>query len=222
MFKRVLFILICLCPVAPAFAAEDNIITNHPPKTGEQVFILPQDENMLYLTVYGDPADARYAQLRKWFNENPELKAIRAKVHYAAIDTNSKLFKERYADEVTSSLCLRIVTPGGIEIMNLDASQLPLSDKALNNGVRAGLIDKLFGGRQKQQQKQSPQDRMKQKIDDKIDEKIDNANLPPVTSYVMSRIAKALVGGIFTVIIVIALVLAAFKVIREVREASQQ
>ncbi len=199
-----------------------DIQTNHPPKTGEQVFVLPQDEGKLYLTVYGDPSDERYQQVKKWFNENAELKAIRAQTHYAAIDTDSKLFKERYADEVTTPPCIRVVTPNGIELLNMDATAIPLSDKALNTGVRTGLMDRLFNGGRQKQKNESPQERMKRKVDEKIEDTLDNANLPPVTAYVMSKIAKVVIGGVFTIVIGIAFIIALFKVLREVRAAQQQ
>jgi len=92
MFKRLLLVLVCLCGAANVMAADD-VQTNYPPTTkatGKQILQLPQDENKLYLTLYGNSDDERYQQLKKWFNENNELKAIRAQTHFAAIDTDSK------------------------------------------------------------------------------------------------------------------------------------
>lgn len=232
MFKKLLIVAIVMLTTRFTLA-DDKVITNYPPKfaaqsteqvTGEQVLHLPQDENKLYLTLYGDPADERYQELRKWFNENEELRAIRAQTHFAAIDINSKLFKERYADEIDVTPCLRVVTPRGLEVFRIDGNKIPMSGLSLNKGMKTELIKKLFDGRKQQQQKkQSPQDRMRDRmrdqIDERIDEKIDNANLPPVTSYVMSKIVKRVVhAGIF-IVIVAAIAIGVFSALKKVRDA---
>lgn len=214
MFKRVLFILICLAATAPTFAAEDKVLTNYPPSTealtGKQVLQLPQDENKLYLTLYGNGDDERFIQLKKWFNENAELKAIRAQTHYAAIDTNSKLFKDRYADEIDSASqpCIRVVTPGGLEVLRIDGNAIPMSDASLNKGLRTGMLRNLFGGNNQQGQKHkgdrmNPKDRFDKKIDEKIDEHVDNANLPPIASAVAASWAKTIVHTLIGIVIFI-------------------
>jgi len=215
---------VCLCGSAQVMAAED-VQTNYPPTTttGGQVLQLPQDENKLYLTLYGNPDDERYQNLRKWFNENNELKAIRAQVHYAAIDTDSKLFKERYADEIDMTPCIRVVTPSGLEVLRIDGNKIPMSDLSLNKGMRTELLKNLFGGRPQKDKKHNgdrmnPKDKFKNKIDEKIDDKIDNANLPPVASYVMSKIVKRVIHTGIAIVIVVAIGLGVFGAIKQARE----
>ncbi len=230
MFKRILFTLICFCAVAPTFAAEDKVLTNFPPSTeattGKQVLQLPQDENKLYLTIYGNADDERYQQLKKWFNENTELKAIRAQTHFAAIDTNSKLFKDRYADEIDTSLCIRVVTPGGLEVLRIDGNAIPMSGESLNKGMRTSMLRNLFGNDNQEQEKHkgdrmNPKDRFNKKIDDKIDDHVDNANLPPIASAIVSSWAKtivhALIGFVIFIVFVVAIGLGIVNAVKQSR-----
>lgn len=230
MFRRLLIACLLLLSCVSVKAA-DPIITNYPPTasqketstltesqtTGDKKLILPQDENRLYLTLYGDPNDEQYVKLKKWFNENNELRAIRTQCHFSAIDTNSKLFQDRYADEVDKFPCIRFVTPGGVELLRIDGKKIPMSDRSLNNGVRTGLIKRLFGNDdQEEKQDRSPN----QKFKDAINKKIDNdINLPPVAQAVFGPIIHLAVYALFIVVIGIVALVSVVGVIREARRS---
>ncbi len=207
MLKRLLIVCTVLLCCVSARADDDKIITNFPPSTvktearkaNKQVLNLPQDEGKLYLTLYGDPNDEHYVNLKKWFNENAELRSIRTQCHFSAIDNDSKLFKDRYADEVDTFPCIRFVTPGGVELLRIDGNYIPMSDMSLTKGIRTGLMKRLFGDNDEQQQeKKRPDEKLKEAIDNKIDNDI---NLPPVATAVFGPIIHAVVGIVFTVVI---------------------
>jgi len=115
-----------------------------------------------------------------------------------------------------------VVTPSGLEVLRIDGNAIPMSDLSLNNGMRTELLKSLFGGRKQEDKKHdgdrmNPRDKFKNKIDDKIDEKIDNANLPPVASYVMSKIVKRIVHTGIAIVIVIAVGLGVLGAIKQAR-----
>lgn len=208
MLRRLLIacVLVLTCSAVKA----DDVLTNYPPatvttsakgQTGKQVLNLPQDENKLYLTLYGDSNNEQYQNLKKWFNENESLRSIRTQTHFSAIDTDSKLFKERYADEVDKSPCIRFVTPGGVELLRIDGTAIPMSDSSLNKGIRAGLMKRLFGNNdddEDQGQKKRPDQKFKEAIDKKIDNDIE---LPPVAREVFGPIIHVVVYALFAVVI---------------------
>lgn len=226
MLKRLLIVCTVLLCCVSARADDDKVITNFPPSTvktearkaNKQVLNLPQDESKLYLTLYGDPSDEHYVNLKKWFNENAELRSIRTQCHFSAIDTDSKLFKDRYADEVDATPCIRFVTPGGVELLKIDGKYIPMSDMSLTKGIRTGLMKRLFGNDddEQKQQKKRPDEKFKDAIDNKIDNDI---NLPPVATAVFGPIIHVLVG-----IVVVSVVLGcgAMGVISTIKQAKSQ
>lgn len=217
MLRRLLIaLMLMLSCVATKTAIADDVVTNYPPTaaqraetaaetTGKQVLNLPQDENKLYLTLYGNPDDEKYQNLKKWFNENADLRAIRQQTHFSAIDTNSKLFKERYADEVDSKLCIRFVTPGGVELLRIDGTKIPMSDASLNKGIRTNLIKRLFNNDGDEDQgNRNKKKRPDQKFKDAMDKKIDNdIDLPPVATAVFGPIIHLAVYSLFAVVVLI-------------------
>lgn len=227
MLKRLLAVCIVLLCCVSARADDDKIITNFPPSTvktearstGKQVLNLPQDENKLYLTLYGDPSDEHYVNLKKWFNENAELRSIRTQCHFSAIDTDSKLFKDRYADEVdaASAPCIRFVTPGGVELLKIEGKYIPMSDMSLTKGIRTGLMKRLFGNDDEQkQEKKRPDEKLKEAIDNKIDNDI---NLPPVATAIFGPIIHVVVGVVFVLVI---LGCGALGVVNTIKQAKAQ
>lgn len=54
----------------------------------------PDTTETPYVTIFGH--GPRFEQLTKSYDTNPELKKLKGSSHFAAIDTESKLFKGRY------------------------------------------------------------------------------------------------------------------------------
>lgn len=223
MLRHLLIVATCLA-VCRSAIADDPVITNYPPQTiselseaeitGNQVLDLPQDENKLYLTLYGNPNDEHYRELKSWFATNPGLVAIRRQTHYSAIDTTSKLFKERYADEVREIFCIRFVTPGGVELLRIDGKRIPMSERSLNNGIRTELIKRLFGRPEPKPEPKTPQEKLKQAINDKID---NDVNLPPVAKSLFLGLIQKLMWGLVVGAVVAGVVVAVVTTIREAR-----
>jgi len=90
---------------------------------------LPDTSAMPYVTIFGH--GPRYEQLVKAFGTNPELHKLKVGSHFAAIDTESKLFKERYASTTRGSLVIRVQDASGNVLHEVADGNIPLSAEAL-------------------------------------------------------------------------------------------
>jgi hypothetical protein len=103
---------------------------------------LPDTTATPYVTIFGH--GPRYEQLVKSYSTNPELKRLKDSSHFAAIDTASTLFKERYAASTNGSLVIRIQDANGNVLHEVADGNIPLSAEAL---IRQTNSAQCFGRR---------------------------------------------------------------------------
>ena len=106
----------------------------------EQVIQLPQDQNKLYLTVFGAEGEYRYEQLKSWIANDPQLSALKAQTVYNQYRTDSVMFRERYAQGISQVPCVRLQTAQGTMVYEALGTTVPMSAEALYNGIAEGCL----------------------------------------------------------------------------------
>lgn len=109
--------------------------TNGVHNATERVTQLPQDANKPHLTVYGNPSDPKFAELQNWFKTDKKLIALKNQCHYRAIETNTTLFKERYASRVPKTPCVLLTDASGGKVAEFAGRQIPMTKEALFHGL---------------------------------------------------------------------------------------
>ena len=100
----------------------------------ERVITLPQDQGKWYVSVVGDPQDARYREVLTWFDSG-ELLKLRNSVHYNIVLTDSAIYKERYAANTPTLPMVRLQNPGGVIYSQVCGTDLPMTGQALSNQI---------------------------------------------------------------------------------------
>ena len=96
---------------------------------------LPQDQHKPYVTVIGDPADARYNAIRNWFDANPNLAGLKATAHYTELPTTSAMYRDRYASSCPQTPCVRVQAADGTVLTEYAGHEIPMSAEALTRGI---------------------------------------------------------------------------------------
>ena len=104
----------------------------------EQVVQLPQDQGKSYLTVFGIEGEARYEQVKSWIASDPQLAALKSQTTYNTYRTDSVMFRERYAQGVASTPCVRLQKADGTVIYEASGFGIPMSAEGLYNGMAEG------------------------------------------------------------------------------------
>jgi hypothetical protein len=112
----------------------------------ERVLILPQDQGKWYVSLFGDPGNARYQELQKWFRTHPGLIHLRGQVHYNEYSASSLRYKQRYAKDMVGLPCVRVQNHQGIVASEFWAEHIPMTPDALYNGIREDILDKASWG----------------------------------------------------------------------------
>src|SRR5690242_14339805 len=76
--------------------------------TQDRTVVLPQDGNKFYLTVIGSPNDARFAEIREWFNADENLVNIRRSTHFNVLNTTDPMYQTRYANSTPATPLVRL------------------------------------------------------------------------------------------------------------------
>ena len=125
--------LVCLCLIAAVFATlapcyaqpANGVIAN------ERIVRLPQDGDKWFVSVVGDPQDARYNEIVSWFDSG-SLLALKNSVHFNAIDSNSAIFADRYADMTPELPMIRVQNAKGVIYSQVCGNSIPMSAQSLN------------------------------------------------------------------------------------------
>jgi len=139
--KRFLWILVLLAIPCMVFA-----------ETQERV-APPQDQGAWYVSVFGDPTDAKFQQLKGWFKTHEGLKSLRDQVHYNEYASDQLRFK-RYEETLPALPCVRMQNEKGKVIGEYWADNIPITSEALYRAVRGDLQNTeatgcLFGKRRR-------------------------------------------------------------------------
>lgn len=128
-FLSVLCLLLCLCSVASA----------------ERVTDLPQDSGKLYLSVFGDEGDARFVQLRQWFDVNLELRTLRDRTHFNILPASSGMYRERFAKFVRKLPCVLLTDAAGNKLCEMAGDEVPTSADVLIKTLIGKVHVRTFG-----------------------------------------------------------------------------
>lgn len=123
--------------IAPCTCFADEVV-----KAGEQITNLPQDENKLYVTIFGDENDANFQTIKNWFSENEHLRAIKRQTHFQSIDTNSAMFQSRYAKNTPARLCIRVQAANGMLLHEYVDTDIPASSNTLARSMETKCFDR--------------------------------------------------------------------------------
>ena len=104
----------------------------------EQVVQLPQDQGRFYLSVFGTEGESRYEQVKSWIASDPQLSALKAQTTYNTYRTDSAMYRERYAQGISSTPCVRLQTAEGVIVYEAVGTSVPMSAEALYNGIAEG------------------------------------------------------------------------------------
>lgn len=176
MVRFLLSLLLIAGMVAPSLAAEpadvaETTITLAPPEpsdltsddgfgvnyTKERILELPRDGNRMFVTVFGNPKDAKYQDVKQWFKDVPELANIRKQTHFNVIDTTSPDFKVKYGKTVPAAPLIRVQTATGGVVYQVSGNNLPLSGEALSKSMNTELFN-CWKKRHQQEEKVEPID----------------------------------------------------------------
>lgn len=130
--KRFLLILVLLAiPCVAIAGAEERVAP-------------PQDQGAWYVSVFGDPTDAKFQQLKSWFKVNEGLKSLRDQVHYNEYSSNQLRFK-RYENSLPGLPCVRMQNEKGQVKSEFWAGNIPITSDGLYRAVRSDLQNKAKG-----------------------------------------------------------------------------
>ena len=137
--------LICVCLMAALLAALAPCIAATPANgviTKERVITLPQDQGAWYLSVVGDPQDARFKEIQSWFDGNDSLLKLRNSTHYNVVTDGSAIFNERYESNTPALPMIRIQNAEGVVYSQLCEDEIPVTADALS----AKIADEMNAG----------------------------------------------------------------------------
>lgn len=103
--------------------------------TKARVVNLPQDGDKLFLTIAGNPANAKYQQLNAWFKSDANLISIKNETHFNSLATNSVMFKERYAKTTPVTPIVRLQSPDGTPLYEAVGADIPATPAALASAI---------------------------------------------------------------------------------------
>jgi len=138
--KRFLMILILLAIPCMAIAGTEERVAP------------PQDQGAWYVSVFGNPTDAQFQQVKGWFKTHEGLKSLRDQVHYNEYSSDQLRFK-RYEGSLPGLPCVRMQNEKGQVKSECWADNIPITSETLYRAMRSDLQNKaegcLFGKRRR-------------------------------------------------------------------------
>ena len=106
-------LLLCAMCVVALFAAVVPCLadTVNGVLAEERVVNLPNDQGKWYISVVGDANNARYNEILGWFDNNPNLAKLKDQVQFCPVTSDTAIYKERYAPNVTGLPTVRMQQP---------------------------------------------------------------------------------------------------------------
>ncbi len=132
--KRILLTLMCLLAFSvSAFAAEERMLS------------LPQDQGAYYLTIFGEPTDSEYIQLKSWIVSDKGLAKLKSQVRYNEYQPDQIRY-QRYAADMPGLPCIRLQNEKGLVVSEFWDENIPSTSLALYQGIKGDLQDKTSWG----------------------------------------------------------------------------
>lgn len=128
---RFLCTLVLLLSLTLTLKAEQATVINDNVARASQRVELPHDADKFYLTIFGDTSTDEVKDMVTWFDTNDELKAVKSISHFNVIDSNTPMYKERYANSTPGLPCIRLQTSDRKKLVELSGNQIPITSDAL-------------------------------------------------------------------------------------------
>jgi hypothetical protein len=125
--------------VVPCFADTVNGVLAE-----ERVVNLPNDQGKWYISVVGDANNARYNEILGWFDNNPNLAKLKEQVQFCPVTSDTAIYTERYAPNVTGLPTVRMQQPDAVVVYEAAGKDIPMTAEGLN-GALAGAVSKAQG-----------------------------------------------------------------------------
>ena len=97
----------------------------------ERVVELPNDSEKWYLSIVGEDGEARYAEILAWFERDTNLRTLRHQVHFRKIDSDTVIYRARYATNVKGLPTVRLQKHSGEVVYEAAGNSLPLTAEGL-------------------------------------------------------------------------------------------
>jgi hypothetical protein len=132
--------VVALCAVtAPCLADTVNGVLAE-----ERVVNLPNDQGKWYISVVGDANNARYNEILGWYDNNPNLAKLKDQVQFCPVTSDTAIYTERYAPNVTGLPTVRLQQPDAVVVYEAAGKDIPMTAEGLN-GALAGAVGKAQG-----------------------------------------------------------------------------
>jgi len=106
---------------------------------------LPQDQGAWYLTTFGNPADAKYVELKSWLTSNAGLTTLRTQVRFNEYTTDQVRY-QRYTKDMPGLPCISLQNEKGLVVSEFWGDNIPTTSAALYKGIKGDLQDKTSWG----------------------------------------------------------------------------
>jgi hypothetical protein len=97
----------------------------------ERVVRLPNDAAKWYVSVVGAANDIRYQEVLGWFSNVEGLKTLKSQVQFCPVTSDTPIYKERYAPNVTALPTVRVQNDKGVVIYEAAGSGIPMTGEGL-------------------------------------------------------------------------------------------
>ena len=137
--------LLCVCLLATLLVALTPCFAGTPANgviAQERIIKLPADQGRWYVSVVGDPQDARFKEVCSWFDSNDNLLKLRNSTQYNVVTGDSAIFNERYASNTPALPMVRIQNAEGVVYSQLCEDEIPVTAEALS----AKIADEMSSG----------------------------------------------------------------------------
>jgi hypothetical protein len=156
----VIIALVSIITLSSCFAVETTVEMKADAAYGvkyvqERVLELPNDGGNWYLTLYGDPADPEYQELKSWLRTNSVLIDFRKQVHYNEVSNKHPRY-QRYAKTMPGLPCIRLQNSRGVVVSEFWDDNIPLTGEALVQGIKGDMQDKTSWGCLRRRRNPSP------------------------------------------------------------------
>ena len=102
----------------------------------EQIVTLPQDQEMPYLTLFGNRNDPKFLVMVKWFETNETLIGIKNQTHFNVIYSDMAMYRDRYASTIPALPCVRLQAVNEDQpVVEYSGIKVPMTADALAKGL---------------------------------------------------------------------------------------
>jgi hypothetical protein len=142
--KHFLLALVCVMLMSvPTLAQPYRCDSNGGVCYQTRVMDLPQDQDKFYCTIFGHPNDPEVRQLQKWFDVDPDLNQFKHGTHFALVNSESTMFRQRYATTTGPLPCVRVTDREGNVVFQASGDNLPMTSAALANSMHTTCLRRL-------------------------------------------------------------------------------